>query len=219
VLEAAGVEVAPLVAANCGIEINWSDFIRTRIAGAPLKNVALRAGGQTTRGECVVAAYGLEGGAVYALGAAARKAGAALVIDFKPDLTRDTVEARLSAAPKNASWPKIAERVLGLDAAARALLAEAGYAQADAAGRAGLVKGARFNVVGPRPIERAISTAGGVTWGAVDANLMLRAKPGVFLAGEMIDWDAPTGGYLLQACFSTGAWAAAGVRDWLSRRA
>jgi predicted flavoprotein YhiN len=73
-------------------------------------------------------------------------------------------------------------------------------------------------MVGPRPIERAISTAGGIAWDALDANLMLRAKPGVFIAGEMIDWDAPTGGYLLQACFSTGAWAAAGAVDWLSRR-
>ena len=219
VLAAAGVEVAPLVASNCGIEINWSDFIRTRIAGAPLKNAALHAGGRTTRGECVIAAYGLEGGAIYALGAEARMPGAELVIDFKPDLTRETVEARLSAAPKAASWPKIAERALGLDAAARALLAEVGYAQADAAGRAALVKGARFQMVGPRPIERAISTAGGIAWDALDANLMLRAKPGVFVAGEMIDWDAPTGGYLLQACFSTGAWAAAGAVDWLSRRA
>ncbi|MBU6371768.1 MAG: TIGR03862 family flavoprotein [Alphaproteobacteria bacterium] len=217
ILRREGVDIAPLRPSNCGIEIAWSPFVRERIAGAPLKNVALRAGAATARGECVVTEEGLEGGAVYALGDAVRRAGATLHIDFKPDLTEAVVAARLAAVPKGASWPKAVARALGFDAAVRALLAEAGFAQADTARRAALVKDAAFTVTGARPIEKAISTAGGVTWGALDDRLMLRARPGVFIAGEMIDWDAPTGGYLLQACFASGAWAAEGVRVWLSR--
>lgn len=217
VLAGQGVAVAPLRPSNCGVEIRWSAFVREKIAGAPLKTIALRVGAAQVRGECVVTAEGLEGGAVYALGPAVQQAGARLFIDFKPDLASDVVAARLAAAPKSASWPKAVERALGLGAAARALLAEAGFAQADIAGRATLVKGAGFTVQGARPVEKAISTAGGVAWEAVDDALMLRARPGVFVAGEMLDWDAPTGGYLLQACFATGAWAAAGARAWVNR--
>jgi uncharacterized flavoprotein (TIGR03862 family) len=216
-LRAVGAAVTPLTPANCGVEIAWSDFVRTRIAGAPLKNVALTARDVRARGECIVTDEGLEGGVIYALGETVRRPGARIVIDFKPDLAVETIAARLAAAPKSASWPKAVEPALGLDSAARALLAEAGFAQADAATRSALVKGAAFTVTGARPIEKAISTAGGVAWDALDDRLMLRARPGVFVAGEMIDWDAPTGGYLLQACFATGTWAARGALDWLSR--
>lgn len=219
VLGGVGVSVAPLVPANVGVEIVWSEFIRSRIAGAPLKTVALRVDDVRVRGECIVTEKGLEGGAIYALGEAARQPGARLHIDFKPDLTLEMVEKRLSKAPARASWPKVLEQALGLGAAARALLAEVGYASADFATRARAIKDTSFDIVRTRPIDKAISSAGGVRWDALDDRLMLRAAPGVFVAGEMIDWEAPTGGYLLQACFATAAWAADGVATYLTSRA
>jgi len=206
-LQAAGVAVAPLRPANCGFLVDWSPAFRERFAGTPLKGVALAFDGRRARGEATIAAYGLEGGAVYALSAPLRDAieregRAVLELDLRPDLSEAEVARRLAAARPSDSRANRLRKALGLSPAAINLLREA--AAEDAA-----VKHIRLTLAGTAPIERAISTAGGVAFDSVDASLMLKARPGVFVAGEMLDWEAPTGGYLLQASFATGAWAGA----------
>lgn len=207
-----GVAVAPLRPANCGFLHAWSPTFRARFAGEPLKRVAATIGAVTVRGEAMLTADGIEGGVIYALSAPLRDTIAAggpapLVLDLRPDLDRATLSARLGGPGVSMAN---ALRRAGLSSAAAALVREAGGAGL----LADRVKALPLPLTGTAPLARAISTAGGVAFAGLDG-LMLRARPGTFLAGEMLDWEAPTGGYLLQACFSTG-WAAAGqALRWL----
>lgn len=220
-LEGLGVAVAPLRPANVGFAVAWSDVFRQRFAGAPLKRIALACDGATARGEAVITQDGLEGGAVYALSRVIREAIAArgraeFVIDLRPDLTRDALARRLSGARSGDSTATRLRKAAGLPPVAAGLLREAaGTLPADPEALAGLIKAAPLTLTAPAPIERAISTAGGVRLNAIDGRSMLRAHPGLFLAGEMLDWEAPTGGYLLQGSIAGGRAAAAGMLDWL----
>jgi uncharacterized flavoprotein (TIGR03862 family) len=218
ILAKAGVEIAPLKPANVGVEVAWSDLLRERFAGAPLKAVAVTFGRTRLRGEAMVTRHGLEGGVIYALSAAIRdaleKGGAArLWIDLRPDATAAKLAARITQAPANQSVANRLRKALHLTPLETNLLREAHGKDlpTDPAALATAIKGAPIALTGIRPIERAISTAGGVALDAVDEHLMLGARPGVFVAGEMLDWEAPTGGYLLQASFATGMAAANGV--------
>jgi uncharacterized flavoprotein (TIGR03862 family) len=223
ILTRAGVNVGPLVAANCGFVAGWSEHFRERFAGAPLKRVALSFGGRTVRGEAIVTASGLEGGGVYALSAPLRDAIAAageasLVISLRPDMTEAEIVRRLSAPRRKQSLATFLRKALKLSPAEIALIREAGPANLsalDPAAMVQLINAIRVRLTATAPIARAISSAGGVRLGELDERVMLRRLPGVFVAGEMLDWDAPTGGYLLQACFATGAAAGRGALGWL----
>jgi uncharacterized flavoprotein (TIGR03862 family) len=219
-LTAQGVAVAPLRAANVGVRVAWSAPFVERFQGVPLKSVALRVRGQdrpAVRGDAMLTRSGLEGGPVYALGAPIRDAldaGQCVIeVDLRPDLPLDRLTDRLSRRRPKDSRSTWLRRALGLDAAAGALLREsvAGAVPDDPAAVAALVKAVPVPVTDTMPIDKAISSAGGIRWSEVDDDLMLRALPGVFVAGEMLDWEAPTGGYLLQASFSTGVRAAHGM--------
>ena len=219
-LGAAGVEVAPLKPANCGFRVAWSAHLTDRFAGAPLKSIALSHGGRTVRGEAMIDRDGIEGGAVYALSAGLRDAierdgGATLAIDLKPDLGVAALAARLRRRQGESTSTLL--RRAGLTPAAIALAREAGPLPDAADALAARIKQVEIRLTAPAPIERAISSAGGVKWAEIDETFMLRKLPGVFVAGEMIDWEAPTGGYLLQACFSTGRAAGAGAAGWIAR--
>jgi uncharacterized flavoprotein (TIGR03862 family) len=205
--------------------VPWSPFLRDRQAGRPLKAVSIAFGAMTARGDAMITEGGIEGGAVYALASALREAVmrdgfATVAIDLRPDESVGTLAAKLARAPRKLSTGNRLRRAFALDAQGIALMNEADRAlgQRDDASLAALAKAVPLTLVGFRPLERAISTAGGVALDDVDAGLMLTRLPGVFVAGEMLDWDAPTGGYLLQACFSTGAAAAEGAIAWLQRR-
>lgn len=197
-----GIEVNDLIPANCGVTIGWSEFFTERFVGAPLKRIAITSAGRTVRGEAVVTRRGLEGGAVYALGPELRSTGR-LVLDLRPDLTTNQLEARLARPKGKASQSNFLRKAAGLSPVAIALLREAG-APAAASG----IKSLELTVTGTDTRARAISSAGGVGRGEVDGNFELNAWPGVFVVGEMLDWEAPTGGYLLQACFATAVAAA-----------
>ena len=232
-VEAAGVKVTPLAPANCGVQVAWSEIMRTRFAGHPLKRIAVTLGGEasateTVRGEAMIAAEGLEGGAIYALSAPIRnaiasKGDATLTIDLRPNVSADELAARLQKPRGKQSLATYLRKSLALDAAAIGLLQEATYAAGtplaamapEAVAR--LIKSIPLRVTGLAPIDRAISTAGGISFDDIDETFMLRARPGMFVAGEMLDWDAPTGGYLLQACFATGRAAAEGLQSHLQR--
>ena len=223
-LAAAGVEIAPLRPSNMGFDVAWSAVFADRFAGQPLKNVALSHGGRTVRGEAMVTRYGLEGGAVYALSADLREAiardGAAeLVVDLRPDLDEAALAARLARPRGKDSVTNWLRKAGGLSAAAVGLLREIpGEIPQGAEKLAKRIKAVRLRLTGAQGLARAISSAGGVKLDQVDEHLMLKAMPGVFVAGEMLDWEAPTGGYLLQACFASGVVAGEGARDWLTQR-
>jgi predicted flavoprotein YhiN len=175
--------------------------------GAPLKGLAFRAGDLMSRGEAVISAKGLEGGGIYPL-APALRGGADLVLDLSPDLPVDALTARLAKPRGKQSLSNHLRRVLKWPPQVQALVMEWGRPlPSDPAALARRLKALRALHQGLRPLDQAISTAGGVTWGALDEGLMLWSRPGVFCAGEMIDWDAPTGGYLVTACLATGLWA------------
>jgi uncharacterized flavoprotein (TIGR03862 family) len=226
VVAGAGIEVVPLRPANCGFRVAWSDTFRDRFAGDPLKNLRVSVAGATgpgatNRGEAVVTSRGLEGGAVYAVSAvlrdvAERDGRATLLCDLHPDLDESTVAARLARRRRGEST-STKLRGVGLAPVAVGLLREVtgNRLPSEPDGLASLVKAAPVVVDGPESIDRAISTAGGIALGEVDADLMLRRRPGTFVAGEMLDWEAPTGGYLLQASFSTAVVAAEGAASWL----
>ena len=223
-LAARGVPVRPFAPANCGFDIPWSPFFRERFAGAPLKSVALSFAGVRRQGECVVTAHGIEGGVVYSLSAALRDAIAAdgsalLQFDLAPGRDEAALAAALARPRGRRSIATHLRRVAGLEGAKAALLREgAGAALPEgAAALARLIKACPLRLVATRPIDEAISTAGGVPRAALDDGLMLRALPGVFCAGEMLDWEAPTGGYLLTACLATGLHAGRAAADWLAR--
>ncbi len=217
-----GITVTPLVASNCGLLIDWSDHFRSRYAGEPLKRLAVTFEGDTQRGEAVITRQGLEGGAVYALSStiAARTHGggwANIVLDLKPDEPHDIIANRLRRPRGKDSVANWLRKCLKLSPAAIGLLREAFRdLPADPDDLAHLIKALPLTVKGTAGLDRAISTAGGVPFDTLDDNLMLRARPGTFIAGEMLDWDAPTGGYLLQATLSTGTAAANGIIAWLN---
>ncbi|WP_421697421.1 TIGR03862 family flavoprotein [Ancylobacter sp.] len=216
ILRGQGVEIAPLRPANSGARIGWSEPFRARFAGVPLKRIALSLGARRVRGEAMIDGAGLEGGAVYALSAVLREAiavkgRATLLVDLRPDLSEVTLAARLAATRKGETMANRLRKASGLSPAAAGLLREAGPLPAEPTVLAARIKAVPLNVTAMAGLERAISTAGGVTRAMVDDRLMLRARPGVFIAGEMLDWEAPTGGYLLQASFATGHAAACGV--------
>ena len=220
-LRAAGVEVAPLKPANCGFRVDWSEHFRTRFAGQPLKAITLSHAGRSVRGEAMIDAQGIEGGAVYALSpdlreAITRDGHAMLAIDLKPDLTEVELATRLHRRPGQSTSTFI-RKAAGLAPVAIAMLREAGPAPDAPEALAARIKRLELRLIAPAPIERAISSAGGVVWGEIDERFMLTKLPGVFVAGEMIDWEAPTGGYLLQASFATGRAAGKGAADWIAR--
>lgn len=207
-----GVEVAPFRPANVGFNVAWSAHFRDRFAGQPLKTIALHYGAHAVRGEAMVTRYGLEGGALYALSAELReRAPVTIHIDLKPALTQADIEAKLGKAKPGDSLSSTLRKAPGLNPVAVGLLYEAGPPPREPAALAALIKAVPVRLIAAQGLERAISSAGGVAWSAVDEDLQLRALPGVYVAGEMLDWEAPTGGYLLQASFATGVWAARAI--------
>ena len=219
VLARQGVELAPFEPANSGFTVSWSPVIRERFAGQPLKAIAITHGRRTVRGEAVVAAYGIEGGAIYALSSDLRASITAdgsttIEIDLRPDLTAAHLAARLERPRGGQSTATFLRKAANLSPLETNLLREA-HGVALPADLAAAIKRAPLKLTGLQGIARAISTAGGVRLDAVDAHLMLKARADVYVAGEMLDWEAPTGGYLLQACFATGAAAAQAI---LARR-
>ncbi|GAA0566901.1 NAD(P)/FAD-dependent oxidoreductase [Craurococcus roseus] len=212
--------VAPFRPSNCGFRCAWSDTFRRRFEGAPLKRIALEFRGRRQRGEAVVTATGIEGGAVYALSAPLRNAieaeGAATArLDLRPDLAPDALARRLDGPRGSLSLSNHLRRAAGLPPVAVGLVQEALHNGRHDQPLSRLVKALPLRLTAPEPIAGAISSAGGLRWGEVDERFMLRSRPGVFAAGEMLDWEAPTGGYLLQACFATGAAAGQGAVEWL----
>ena len=221
-LRVAGVDVAGFRPSNVGFNVDWSPVLVERFAGQPLKNIALSHGDRTVRGEAMISAYGLEGGAVYALSAGlrdalARDGQAELVVDLRPDLDVAALAARLARPRGKDSVSNWLRKAGGLSPAAVGLLREIPGAIPEGAEKlAKRIKAVRLTLTGMQGLERAISSAGGVKLDQVTEGLMLKAMPGVFVAGEMLDWEAPTGGYLLQASFASGVVAADGVLDWLA---
>ena len=224
-----GVRVTPLAPSNCGVRVGWSPVFSARFAGVPVKNVAIGVENgprSPVRGDAMITAHGLEGGPVYASSSAIRSAidragGCTIRIDLQPDLDVIRVGERLARRRPKDSLGNHLRRALGLSPASVALMREAtgNDIPDDPHGLASLVKSLPIAVTSTMPIDRAISTAGGVHFDEIDERFMLRRSPGTFVAGEMLDWDAPTGGYLLQASFSTGVAAARGAIDWLESAA
>jgi len=224
VLQDLGTAIAPLRPANVGVDVDWSPTLRDRFAGQPLKGIALNHGHQRVRGEAMVTAYGLEGGAVYALsgslrGAFDRDGSATLTVDMRPDLSVEALSTRLARPRGRDSLSNWLRKAAGLSPAAIAVLREIpGEIPTGPEKLASRIKAVRLKLTGMQGLDRAISSAGGVRFAGLDDRLMLTARPGTFVAGEMIDWEAPTGGYLLQASFASGVVAAQGVLDWLATR-
>ncbi|WP_299285347.1 TIGR03862 family flavoprotein [uncultured Tateyamaria sp.] len=214
-LEGAGVNLSPFAPANAAIWVEWSPHMDSHL-GKPLKGVTWRAGDYRSRGEGVVSRRGLEGGGLYSVSRGVRE-GARLFVDLLPDLSVDEVAARLARPRGKTSFANHLRKVLKLDPLKIALAQEWGrpWPEGDVA-TARRLKKLVVTHVGLRPLDEAISTAGGVHANALGPDLMLRAVPGVFCAGEMLDWEAPTGGYLLTACLATGRHAGRGVVDWLA---
>ena len=222
-----GVTISPLRPANCGFTVAWSDIFRDRFEGQPLKGIALSFGSHTVRGEAVVTRTGIEGGAIYALSADLREAildsgQATLHIALRPDLRPADLIARLSAPKGKQSFSNWLRKAAHLSPVGIGLLQEAAVASGASLSSlspeklAGLINAVPVQLNGVAPIARAISTAGGISFDELDADFMIRRLPGVFAAGEMLDWEAPTGGYLLQASFATGAAAGRGALKWLN---
>jgi hypothetical protein len=209
-----GVEVTPFAPSNVGFVLPWSAKLAVH-AGTPLKRIALSFQGSTQRGEAMLTATGIEGGAVYALSAPIREAiardgSATFTLDLRPDLDAVEIRRRLGMRGKSETASMMLRKALALPPVAIALVHEA-RAAGGAADLATLVKALPLTTRTAQGMARAISSAGGVAWEALDQHFMLRAHPGVFACGEMLDWEAPTGGYLLQACFATGVAAARGA--------
>jgi uncharacterized flavoprotein (TIGR03862 family) len=217
-LQAVGADVAPLRPANCGFDVAFSDHLTQRFAGAPLKSVAITVGDWRQVGECVVTAGGIEGNLVYAASALLREriaaeGSATLLLDLLPARSLEWVQAELAHPRGPRSLATHLKTRLKLDGVKAALLWEfvPKEIQADPARFARLIKALPLTLLAARPIAEAISTAGGVRLESLDGQGMLRSRPGVFCAGEMLDWEAPTGGYLLTACLSTGRRAGQGA--------
>ncbi len=229
-LAARGIEVMPLQPANCGFEVSWSAYFRNQFAGQPIKAVGMHFESEQYRclsrqGELMVTEYGLEGGLIYAMSAPLRNRitedGSALIyLDLLPDRELSLVVARLSVPRGKHSLSNFLRKRLNIDGVKVALLREV-LSSGDMNNPrllAAALKALPIKLTATRPIAEAISSAGGVSFAELDQHLMLRKLPGVFCCGEMLDWEAPTGGYLLTACFATGLRAGLGARDWLNRR-
>ena len=225
-----GISVSPLKPANCGFAVHWSDVFRDRFEGAPLKGIALSFGERSVRGEAVITRDGIEGGAVYALSAELRDAilasgSATLHVALRPDVAPGDLIRRLSAPRGKQTFSNWLRKAAQLSPVAIGLLQEAAITSSGSLATlsteqlAELINALPTKLVGIAPIARAISSAGGVAFDELDADFMLRRLPGMFAAGEMLDWEAPTGGYLLQACFATGAAAGEGAAKWLGQAA
>ncbi len=223
-----GVDVSMLQPANSGFHVEWSPVFRDRFEGTPVKGVALTAGARTTRGEIMVTRDGLEGGGIYALSAAlrdeiARNGQASLRIALRPDIVSEDLVKRLSAPRHKQSLSTFLRKVAGLSPVAIGLLQESAIAHGHhlaampATELAAMINAVPIRLTGTASLARAISTAGGIAWSEIDDHFMLKRLPGVFVAGEMLDWEAPTGGYLLQASFATGVAAGRGVLTWLGQ--
>jgi uncharacterized flavoprotein (TIGR03862 family) len=215
-------DVAPLAPANCGFLADWPEEFGPRWAGQPLKGAAFVHADRRLKGEATITAGGIEGGAIYALSAGLREAiakrgHATLMIDLRPDTPELRLAGRLSAGREGLSTANRLRRA-GLSPLASALARALGPCPRDPVRLAHHLKNLRLRLTATAGMERAISSAGGLRWSALDARFMLRDRPGVFAAGEMLDWEAPTGGYLLQACIATGRAAGAGALAWLSER-
>jgi uncharacterized flavoprotein (TIGR03862 family) len=222
-LESADVAVEPIRAANCGLLVAWSEPLLDRFEGQPVKNVRVSFGGRTASGDLTLTRSGLEGTPVYslasALGAHGPDGEIEIVIDLQPDRSVDELEKHLAAKrrPKDSATTWMRRAGVAPSAVAVARDATSNRLPDGAESMAQLLKAVPLQVDGLAPIERAISTAGGVRMDQLDGRFMVRARPGLFVAGEMLDWDAPTGGYLLQSCFSTGAAAAEGILAHLAK--
>ena len=215
---AAGVPIVPMQASNVGMWRAWSAHMQP-FFGQPVKNVELTVAGQRSRGEFVITQSGVEGGAIYALGRMLRQT-PLVQIDFAPQLSVQVLRAMISNRKPKDSLGNFLRKSVKLDATKRALLFELTRPMPrDTEGLVTAIKAAPLTLAGSRPIDEAISTAGGLSWEALTAELMLKDVPGVFCAGEMLDWDAPTGGYLITACLATGRWAGRAAADYLSAKA
>jgi uncharacterized flavoprotein (TIGR03862 family) len=225
-LAARSIGIAPLRPANCGFTVGWSDVFRERFEGQPLKGVALSFGQHTVRAEAIITRSGIEGGGIYALAADLREAiaisgEATLHVALRPNLDAKDLIARLSAPRGKRSLANVLRKAAQLSPVAVGLLQEAAIASVRRLASlspidlAHLINAVPIKLHGVAPIARAISTAGGIAFDELDANFMIRRLPGTFAAGEMLDWEAPTGGYLLQACFATGVAAGQGASKWL----
>lgn len=220
VLESRGIEVTPFQAANCGFEIAWSPFLKDRFSGAPLKRIGLSLAGDQVLGEAVLSEKGLEGGAVYALSAEIRETinrvgSAELKIDLRPALAAGQLADKLARPRGKQTWSTFLKKALRLKPVEIALLHETGPLPEDPASLSDRIKRVKLTSRAPYPIDRAISSAGGIALDELEDTLMLKKIPGVFAAGEMLDWEAPTGGYLLQACFATAHRAASAITTYL----
>jgi len=230
-LQLRGVPVAPLKPANCGFDVGWSDHFRTRFAGQPVKAVAIsfsNTNGEAfhQRGEFVITETGVEGSLIYACAALIRgeieTQGQAIIhLDLAPDWSLQRLEKQLSKPRGGRSNSEHLRRKVSIQGVKTGLLWEFIPKETftDPKGLAAAIKDLHVPLVSPRPMDEAISTAGGVSFEALDQNLMIRSLPGIFCAGEMLDWEAPTGGYLLTACFSTGRAAGLGTVNWFGDRA
>jgi len=229
-LRARGVKVFSLEPANCGFTVLWSDIFRKRFEGQPLKNVALSFGTRAVRGEAVITRDGIEGGAIYALSADLRQAirgsgEATLHIALRPDFQAAALAARLSAPRGKQTLSNWLRKAASLSPVALGLLQEAAKSSGISLSSlspealAEQINDVRLRLTGASAIARAISSAGGIAFDELEEDFMIRRLPGVFVAGEMLDWEAPTGGYLLQACFATGAAAGRGVLRWIESQA
>ncbi len=220
-LSARGVKIAPFEPSNCGFVINWSDLFKQKFAGQPLKPVVLKVGAREVQGEVMITAQGIEGGAVYALSSLLREeikqhGHTTLTLDLKPGVSEEALRQKLEAPRGSQSLSTYLKRTLHLSPMAISLLHEVKAATSD--DLAHQIKNLPLVTTATTGIARAISSAGGIKRSSVDENFMLRALPGHFVAGEMLDWEAPTGGYLLQATFSTARQAALGLLGWVDKR-
>ncbi|WP_314946480.1 TIGR03862 family flavoprotein [Bradyrhizobium cosmicum] len=227
-LAARGVAISKLRPANSGFTVAWSDVFRDRFEGQPLKGVALTIGAHTVRGEAMITRSGIEGGAIYALSAELRDAvlelgQAMMTIALRPDLGTAALTTRLSGTRGKQSLANFLRKAAQLSPVGIGLMQETAIASGrplasfSPAELAQLINAIPVQLTGVAPIARAISSAGGMAFDEIDDRFMLRKLPGVFAAGEMLDWEAPTGGYLLQASFATGAAAGRGALEWLNR--
>jgi uncharacterized flavoprotein (TIGR03862 family) len=222
ILESLGIPIAPLKASNCGFDVTWSEIFKTKFDGAPLKTITATLHGHTTQGEFIITREGVEGSLIYALSAPLREeieshGQAILLLDLAPDWSATRLTERLSRPRGSRSTSSHLEKATGLKGVKAGLLWEflprETFDQPEKLAAA--IKALPLPLIRPRPLAEAISSAGGVRFEALTESLMLKTLPGVFCAGEMLDWEAPTGGYLLTACLSTGKWAAHGADAWL----
>ena len=217
-----GVEIAPLKPSNCGFDVHWTPHFRDKFEGKPLKSVAITFKGQRKLGEFIITEKGVEGSLIYALSAQLRDeiesgGSATIELDLTPDWTQGEVTEKLSRPRGTHSLSKHLKRTVNITGVKSGLLWEFVSKEdfSDPEKLAFAIKSLPIPLIAPRPLAEAISSAGGVTFESLDEHLMLRALPGVFCAGEMLDWEAPTGGYLLTACFASGYVTGLGVLDWL----